>query len=347
MSAAFAMLALHQRPAERSSALRVAQVIVDVPTRALETHFDYLVPEHLEGVAVGSCVLVDFARRPAVGYVVGLAESSPYDTLKEVQALLGGPYFGPESAQTARWIAEEYLCPLSEALRLFLPPGGTPRAVRDSETGQWTLARAGTGAVDDRWAELAPGGRDFSPRANATLQMALLDALSAGPVRVAELAADLGGVDGALKTLEKAGAVRIERRRRIRDAGVKEASAPRHERLTSGQLAALSAIAAGRRSGGEVIALDGVTGSGKTEVYLRAIEDVLAGKRLACSFPRSRSRLKRSADSARASATRLPCCTRAFRPASASTSGTSSGEARRASSLVHARRSSLRFRLWV
>ena len=108
----------------------VANVIVDIATKELDTHFDYLVPDGLTGVEVGSCVLVNFANRMAVGYVVGLASASAWDRLKPVEALLGGPYFGPAAPEVARWIAEEYVCPLSEALRLFTPPGGTPRAAK-------------------------------------------------------------------------------------------------------------------------------------------------------------------------------------------------------------------------
>ena len=67
------------------------------------------------------------------------------------------------------------------------------------------------------------------------MQRAVLDALAAGPLRVAELAADLGSVDGALKRLSEAGVVHVERRRRMRDALVREKLAPRHENLTKGQ----------------------------------------------------------------------------------------------------------------
>ena len=50
-----------------------ACVVVDIPTRALATPFTYAVPRRLAGeVAVGCCVLVPFAHRPAVGYVLRL-----------------------------------------------------------------------------------------------------------------------------------------------------------------------------------------------------------------------------------------------------------------------------------
>jgi len=263
----------------------VAHVIVDVATRQLDSHFDYDVPSGLSGIEVGSCVLVDFANRPVVGWVVGLAETSPHARLKPIRAVLGGPYFSSVAPEVASWIAQRYICPLSEALRLFTPPGGTPRAVRvgEGEEAVWEMRRAGVGPVDDRWAQLTAAGREFVPGARATMQRAVVDALAAGPLRVAELAADLGSVDSALKRLSDLGVVSIERRRRMRDAHVRERSAPRHERLTEGQTHALAAIhhALDTREG-DVIVLDGVTGSGKTEVYLRAIEEVVTHGGSAC-----------------------------------------------------------------
>ncbi len=72
----------------------------------------------------------------------------------------------------------------------------------------WDVRRPGVGPVDDRWAHLVVGADPFTPGPRATMQRALLDALAEGPLRVAELAADLGSVDGALKRLAEAGVVR-------------------------------------------------------------------------------------------------------------------------------------------
>lgn len=267
--------------------MRIAQVMVDVPTVHIDSHFDYLIPEDLVGVAVGACVSVPFGSRPVVGYVAGLSDSTDTDIarLRQVEAVLSEPYFSERSADVARWISREYLAPLSEALRLFLPPGGTPRAVRqETEDGRvvWSLRRPDVGPVDDRWACLTDAADGFVPASNATLQRAVLDALGAGPVRIAELSADLGSVDGAVKALEKRGVVRIERRRRERTVSKTLSAAPRHGELTAGQSDAIEAIEAACSRGGGVILLDGVTGSGKTEVYLRAIEQTLLAGRSAC-----------------------------------------------------------------
>lgn len=265
--------------------MHVARVIVDIPAREIERAFDYLVPEGMDGVVVGSCVLVDFANRPAVGYVTSVSDSSEFAQLKEVSALLGGPYFSEEGARTAAWIAREYLCPLSEAIKLFTPPGGTPKAVRKVEadgSSTWELRRAGVGAVDDRWVGLTEAAEAFAPSKKATAQRAVLAALTAGPVRVAELAADLGSVDGAIRRLEELGVVAVEHRRRQRSVAMGSKSAPRHTKLSAGQIESLDVIGRKLAGGGGVVVCDGVTGSGKTEVYLRAIEQVLADGGSAC-----------------------------------------------------------------
>ena len=50
-----------------------AQVVLDIPTRALDCAYDYLVPTGMSA-EIGCCVLVDFANRPALGYITGVSE---------------------------------------------------------------------------------------------------------------------------------------------------------------------------------------------------------------------------------------------------------------------------------
>lgn len=265
--------------------MRIASVIVDIPARALDRCFDYLVPTVLDPLSPGCAVSVEFGNRPAVGYVAGVVEldldeqaSMDVDKMKPLLGVLSEPYFDELAVKLMFWIAREYLCPLSDALHLFTPPGGSPKMKRVD--GAWRLVHPGVGPVDDRWVFLDEGAKGFAPAANASKQRSVLAALENGGMRVAELSLELGNVNAVLSSLEKRGVVRIERRRRIRDVqrGV-AGKASSVAALTAGQEQALAAIEQQRsvaeHGAQRVVVVDGITGSGKTEVYLRAIESAL------------------------------------------------------------------------
>src|SRR5690606_26449979 len=120
--------------------MSIATVVIDVPARALSEPFDYAIPAELrERVPVGVPVAVPFGPRRVVGYVVGIGGESSYKgALRPVDVVLGTALFDEHALELARWIASEYVAPLSEALRLFLPPGGAPRVVRTPD-GEWAF----------------------------------------------------------------------------------------------------------------------------------------------------------------------------------------------------------------
>ncbi|MDF1541764.1 MAG: primosomal protein N' [Anaerosomatales bacterium] len=257
--------------------MTVARVVLDIPSKELSSAFDYDVPDSLrEDAVIGCAVLVEFGSRRAVGHVVAVADSSEVANRKPVIAVLAPPRFDEVAADLARWIAQEYVAPLSDAIRLLLPPGSVPEVVKN-DSG-WVLKPPPVSAAEERVVEVVEG-HHFAPGTNAHRQRAVLDALTTGPVTMGELTAALGSVASTVKRLEQAGAVRVSLRRRFRDPDVRERSAPRHERLSGGQRDALEAI---RVAGpGACVLLHGVTGSGKTEVYLRAIAEELARGRSA------------------------------------------------------------------
>ena len=270
-----------------------ARVAVDVKTRALAAPFTYTVPARLEASIVpGCCVVVEFGRRPAVGYVLAVDESlDPGLTgarLLPIQQVLSEALFLPEAGDVAQWVAQEYASSLADAVRLFLPPGFTAKMVRDETSGIWALQQARVEPVDDCWVHITEQGRAYEPRKNAHAERAVVEALLKGPMRQVELGLAVSGVSTVVKRLEKKGVVTCERRERLRGSSVTELSSARAprlglEHLTSGQLSALRAIEDARAQGqGGVVLIDGVTGSGKTEVYLEAIERTLAAGKGAC-----------------------------------------------------------------
>ncbi len=257
--------------------MTVARVVIDVPARALTEPFDYAVsPDLADEIGVGMPVAVPLGPRRAVGYVVELPDTSEYEgALRPVDAILGTALFDEHALELARWIAHEYVAPLSEALRLFLPPGGAPRVVRGAD-GTWVYEGRQTAPVSTRIVTRIEDSA-FTPRPNAVVQRAVLEALSEGPVTLPELAAEIAGAAAAVKALERAGAVQTTDARRYRRPDTGRASAPRHAH-TAEQSRAVERIARAVQTGGTIL-LDGITGSGKTEVYLAAIEAVVASGR--------------------------------------------------------------------
>ena len=314
--------------------MKLASVILDIPTQSLDAPYTYAVPEPglfddgcpdafdgdlvaddvcgLPGtrgvcdpagaamasslaVSVGCAVLVPFGSRRAIGFVVEVRDCEPGGDgwpeglapakLKSILRVASKPYFDEEGAACAQWLAERYIAPLSACVRLFTPPGAVPRVVHGRD-GRWRMEEPLVGEVDDRWVVPGAAFAGFEPRKNAPRQAEVVSAISDGPVRVAELSAQMGSVSSVLKSLEAKGVVAIERRRRMRGAPAPDQPLPLAARdlvaLTAGQAEALDAIEdALGRGDGRVVVVDGVTGSGKTEVYLRAIADVLARGRSA------------------------------------------------------------------
>jgi primosomal protein N' (replication factor Y) (superfamily II helicase) len=250
--------------------MAIAKVEPLTTARALRGPFDYRLPEAMADLEVGSVVRVPFGRRRALGVVVELAETSelPPERLAEpFGALEAGVPAG--LVRLGLWLAGEYCSTPSRGLQLVLPPGtgvGGQR-VRSRSELRAEISAAGEEA-------LAGGGR------LGTKQRAVLEALAGGEMSGPDLAAALGADRQVLRRLEQRGliATRSSRvRRRPRDASV-GAVAGRPQLGAEQERAVAEIVAAldGEADAPPKLLLHGVTGSGKTEVYLAAVEAAIA-----------------------------------------------------------------------
>lgn len=235
-------------------------------------YFTYLVPERLRGrLQCGQLVEVPFGRGRRRALVVQFVERAPAGLqLKPVARLLEQrPVLSRPLLETLRWAAGYYLVPPGEMFFAALPP-----LVRSRE--------APAGGPRQQVATLLPeAAARASQLLRAPLQARLVSLLAGrgGSLPVSELARLAGsGVRAALRSLEKKEMVRLDSRRRERQP--RPASMPPAlpvERLTADQQRALGDLrAALSERKQETVLLQGVTGSGKTEVYLGAMELVLA-----------------------------------------------------------------------
>ncbi len=244
---------------------RYALVAVPAP---LEEPLTYAVPEGLAGrLEVGMRVLVPLGRRRVTGVVVGFQRESPVKGVKAVaEALDDEGLLDSAFLELCRWAADYYIASLGEVLAAALPP----------------LLRAESRLV-------VAFAREPDALEGA-LEREVLDAVrSHGPMTPAALSRRFPrrGVKAVVDRLAAAGAVVVEDRLRghVREARRKRqprpqktAAAPASGRapvLTEEQQAVLGSIEPRLTEGGfETMLLHGVTGSGKTEVYLRAMEQV-------------------------------------------------------------------------
>ncbi|HEX5763501.1 MAG TPA: primosomal protein N' [Solirubrobacterales bacterium] len=251
--------------------MSIAKVEPLTTARALRGPFDYRLPPEMADLEVGSVVRVPFGhRRRTLGVVVELAETSalPSERLAEpLEALEAG--VPAELVRLALWVAGEYCSTPARGLQLVLPPGtgsGGQRVRKRTEL-RAELTAAGEEALS--------GGGRLGAR-----QRAVLEALRAGEMSSGELAAAVGADRQVLRRLEARGLIetrdsRVRRRpvsAAVGAAGGRPGLIPEQERAVTEIVAALD----GEASAAREVLLHGVTGSGKTEVYLAAVEAALA-----------------------------------------------------------------------
>jgi primosomal protein N' (replication factor Y) len=255
--------------------MAIAKVEPLTTARALRGPFDYRIPRGMDGVRVGSLLLVPFGRRRIHGLVVDVVPTSevpPERLVEPLECLEAG--LPPELVDLGLWVAASYCSTPARGLALVLPPGtGTGETAAGARTRELLSADL----TQDGRRALRPDGPRLGPRQHAALQ-----ALADGPLLVAELAARARIGHGALKALERRGLVTIsaravERRPAAIDRGGRgREGGTEPPVLTAAQRDALDAVSpALRERRYRAFLLHGVTGSGKTEVYLRAAAHAL------------------------------------------------------------------------
>ena len=243
------------------------RVIID---RAIHRELDYLVPETLaERVGIGSRVRVPFRDKSALATVVAVPDHSDAEGIRPIEAVIGeAPILSEELLELARWISVYYCCPIESVMRSLLP-----QVIRRAEVGwkKQLFVQPARKIDNDEIEKLRP---------RAPRQAELLEVISRleAPMRAADLLRQTALDNQTLRALVKRGLAELREEAVVRDPHADEQFiATSNLVLNPEQLVALKEIAQALDSpeSARPILLHGVTGSGKTEIYLQAIRATL------------------------------------------------------------------------
>lgn len=245
--------------------IRYAGVIVDVRAEAVNRIFHYAIPPQLEEqIKIGHRVLVPFGRRQIEGYVVEFSTEVKIEK-KRIRAIIRlldpEPIILPSLVELAYFMEKEYLGLFSEALQLMLPPA-------------FRYGKERVGVKSRQFVRLLI--EDPPLRASATAQKRVISILQAKQEMLAsELLSQAKASYSTLHSLEKQGVISVEEIQVEREVTWDQIQDSQHN-LTIEQKQALHLIRSERKAKNRPILIHGVTGSGKTEIYLQAIEEILA-----------------------------------------------------------------------
>jgi primosomal protein N' (replication factor Y) len=235
--------------------------------------FDYEIPAALADTAgIGCRVRVPVRTRAMLGTIVAVSDTTEADGVRLISELVSDePALSPQLIRLAEWVANYYCCPLEAALKTVLPG-----VIRKAEIGHKKRLVA-------RLAREVPDEEIETIRKRAPNQAEVIVALRAAQsaLAVTDLAEQCSVAPQTIKALAKKGILTIEPETVERDPHGTETFVPNAQRELNAEQAVVfvrvqAAIAANASDPApKPLLLHGVTGSGKTEIYLQAIQQVL------------------------------------------------------------------------
>ena len=244
----------------------IAEVIINSSVKTLNKTFDYIIPDRLK-IKIGDRVFVPFGSKKSLdeGIVIAIKEKSEYEDLKEINSIQPDS-IDSESIELSKWMAKRYFCNIADCLRLMLRPGTTNKNVsnriKDREINVINLAKSKEEILDD------------ISNLKSEKQIKIMKFVLSNPDKTRQEIAEFTNTSvGIINTLIKNNLLKVDVAKVNRTPLINKDVEPTFDlELNEEQKEAIDSIDID--FGGEFL-LYGITGSGKTEIYLQLIRQVL------------------------------------------------------------------------
>ncbi len=256
----------------------IAEIIINSNVKNLNKTFDYIIPvEFEEKIAIGSRTLVPFGNKKELeeGFVVGIKETSEYmSKLKPIAKVEEKLYLSQEKIELAKWMANKYFCNISDCIKLMLPPGTTTKVLSNRINDKMQNFVYLTKDLDEIEQDIE------NKKIKSDKQIRALKFLmenSNNEILSTDLQMFADVTNAVLKSLEKKGYIDVLEKEVERNPFIhKVIKQSQNLTLTDEQENAFEKINASLQFNEyDEFLLFGVTGSGKTEIYIQLIEEAL------------------------------------------------------------------------
>ena len=246
----------------------IAEVIIDSRAKQLNRKFDYKIPKELEDIiSTGSRVLVPFgnSKNLSEAYVIKLKENTQYE-VKEIAGL--DENLSKEKINLARWMARKYFCNVSECVKLMLTPGTRTKDINKRTTDK---------KLNFVYLNLSPEEIDIKSLRGEKQKKAIEFIIKNQGMTIPEIMEFANVSRESINSLVKKGYIKLQEEKVERNPlALKKAEENKKLKLTEEQEIAYTKIEKSiDEKRFEQFLIYGVTGSGKTEIYMQLIEKVL------------------------------------------------------------------------